>query len=54
MLKAILYVSIGVAITLVVYDWILVAHDEAMTIWQSRWTVPKTLYYYVGDLPLVL
>lgn len=38
----------GAAATLSIYDWILVFSDEIDTIWQSKWTLPKTLYYFVS------
>ncbi|KIM30759.1 hypothetical protein M408DRAFT_21605 [Serendipita vermifera MAFF 305830] len=37
----------AVAITLVVYDWILNFSTEYETIYQSRWTVPKALFFYI-------
>lgn len=37
----------GVAITLAVYDWILTFSTEYETIYQSRWTVPKALFFYI-------
>ncbi|PVF95469.1 hypothetical protein CPB86DRAFT_738754 [Serendipita vermifera] len=35
----------GSAVTLVIYDWLLLLGDESNTIWKSRWTIPKALYY---------
>ncbi|KAG8822197.1 hypothetical protein FRC19_006398 [Serendipita sp. 401] len=37
----------AVAITLVMYDWILVFPREYATIYQSRWSLPKLLLLYV-------
>ena len=33
--------------TLVLYDWLLLFKVESQTIWPSRWTLPKALYYYI-------
>ncbi|KIM32533.1 hypothetical protein M408DRAFT_20802 [Serendipita vermifera MAFF 305830] len=37
----------GSAVTLVLYDWLLVLSDEFSTIWKANWTLPKFLYYYI-------
>ncbi|KIM30757.1 hypothetical protein M408DRAFT_21604 [Serendipita vermifera MAFF 305830] len=37
----------GVAITLAVYDWLISFASEYETIYQSRWTVPKALFFYI-------
>ncbi|KAG8795708.1 hypothetical protein FRC16_009994 [Serendipita sp. 398] len=37
----------AVAITLVMYDWILVFRHEFETIYQSRWSLPKALLLYI-------
>jgi hypothetical protein len=39
----------GCAAVLVIYDWLLLVGDESRTIWKSKWTVPKTLYYLVSS-----
>lgn len=36
----------GVALVLCLYDWILLFGDEYMTIWKTRWTLPKGIYYF--------
>lgn len=41
----------GVAITLAVYDWLISFASEYETIYQSRWTVPKALFFYVSVAP---
>ncbi|KIM30754.1 hypothetical protein M408DRAFT_65468 [Serendipita vermifera MAFF 305830] len=38
----------GVAITLALYDWLLTFSTEYETIYQSRWTLPKALFFYVS------
>lgn len=45
-----LYVSrllTGVACTICFYDWILVLSTEMETIYKSRWTLAKGLFYYI-------
>ncbi|KIM29296.1 hypothetical protein M408DRAFT_23076 [Serendipita vermifera MAFF 305830] len=37
----------GAAITLVIYDSILLIQTERQTIWASKWTFPKLLYYFI-------
>ncbi|KIM32260.1 hypothetical protein M408DRAFT_215963 [Serendipita vermifera MAFF 305830] len=37
----------GAAVTLVIYDWSLLLEREYNTIWKSRWTFPKILYYSI-------
>lgn len=38
----------GASMTLLLYDWLLLASDEHQMIWKTRWTVPKFLYYFVS------
>lgn len=38
---------LGAAVTLVIYDWILLFQREYQTIWATRWTLPKFLYYFI-------
>jgi hypothetical protein len=44
----------GCAATLVIYDWLLLIDDESRTIWRSHWTLPKTLYYFVSTLLILI
>ncbi|KIM20466.1 hypothetical protein M408DRAFT_307708 [Serendipita vermifera MAFF 305830] len=37
----------GIAATFVVYDWLLVFGDEFETIYQSKLSLPKILFYYI-------
>lgn len=37
----------GAAVTLVIYDWSLLFQKEYNTIWKSRWTLAKVLYYFI-------
>lgn len=46
----------AVGVTLVIYDWVLLFKVESQTIWPSRWTIPKALYYYIRivTLPFII
>jgi len=36
----------GAALVLSIYDWILLSGDESLTIWQTKWNLPKAIYYF--------
>lgn len=42
----------GAAITLIVYDSFLLLQQEYHTIWKSRWTLPKMLYYLIRAISI--
>lgn len=42
----------GVALTLVIYDSIILIQTEYQTIWKSQWTFPKMLYYFIRALTI--
>lgn len=46
----------GAAVTLVIYDWFLLIRTEQETIWQSKWTFAKFLYYFIRifTLPFII
>lgn len=46
----------GAAVTLVIYDWLLLLRTEQETIWQSKWALPKFLYYFIRifTLPFIV
>ncbi|KIM32256.1 hypothetical protein M408DRAFT_20573 [Serendipita vermifera MAFF 305830] len=46
----------GAAVTLVIYDWSLLFQKEYNTIWKSRWTLAKVLYYFIPlvSVPMLL
>lgn len=35
----------GVALTLCIYDWLIILERESHTVWKARWTWTKALYY---------
>ncbi|CCA73107.1 hypothetical protein PIIN_07061 [Serendipita indica DSM 11827] len=40
----------GAAITLLLYDWMLVFRDEYDTFYQARWSMPKGLLIYIRSI----
>lgn len=35
----------GIALTLCVYDWLMLVQRESQTVWKARWTRMKVMYY---------
>lgn len=36
----------GAALVISIYDWLILLGDESSTVWQGRWTLPKSIYYF--------
>ncbi|KAG8840550.1 hypothetical protein FRB91_005947, partial [Serendipita sp. 411] len=43
----------GVALTLCIYDWLILLGRESQTVWKARWTRTKAIYYINRILTLV-
>ncbi|PVF92165.1 hypothetical protein CPB86DRAFT_717942 [Serendipita vermifera] len=43
----------GIALTLCVYDWLILLGRESQTVWKARWTRTKVLYYFNRVITLV-